>query len=321
MTSISEFGGEFALIARIKEILDKPGKGVSVGIGDDCAVVEFGGKKLVLTVDALVEGDHFGSWFSPEQVGGKAIEANVSDIASMGAKPKFVLVGLCLRRDSEKEFVEGLYRGINAACRKYGIHVIGGNIAHGKQVVVDIFMLGELGAGAKPCLRSAAKPGDFIVSSGNLGGSCAGLNLFLKNVSGFGGVKRFHVEPHANLDKALALAPLANAMADVSDGLASEVKNICAESGCGAVIFAEGVPIAREVREAASALGMDCLDFALFGGEDYELVATVPEKNLDSVKALGATVVGRITAEEGVFLERDGGRVLLERRGYDHFGK
>ena len=321
MVSIKDFGGEFAVIDMIKGILEKPGKDVEVGIGDDCAVVDFGGKKLVLTVDALVEGDHFGGWFSPEQAGRKAIEANVSDIASMGARPKFVLVGLCLRRDSEAGFVERLYNGINEACKKYGIFVIGGNITHGTQVVIDIFLLGELDGNARPCLRSSARPGDYIVSSGDLGGSCAGLNLFLKKFPGFEGVKKFHVEPHANLGKALLLAPLVNAMEDVSDGLASEVKNICKESNCGAVIFAENVPVASEVKKAASALGMGWLDFALFGGEDYELVATVPEKNVKAVEALGAVVVGRILEGKNVYLERSGKRVLLEKRGYDHFGK
>jgi len=122
---IKDIGGEFALIKRIEKLADR--KGVLVGIGDDAAVIRQSDGDSVLTTDALVEGDHFSlKWFTPEQVGMKAIEINVSDIGAMGANPKYALVSLVLRRDTEVEFVDGLYKGMRKACRKYGVKIIGG---------------------------------------------------------------------------------------------------------------------------------------------------------------------------------------------------
>jgi len=305
--------GEMDLIKRIAR--KARNRNVLVGIGDDGAVLKFAGKKLVVTVDALVENDHFSlDWFSPEQVGMKAVEINVSDIGAMNAKPLYALVSLCLRKNTPLSFVDGLYNGIYSAARKYQVDVIGGNMTHGNQIVVDITLIGE--AREKIPLRSGAKPGDLIIASGKFGASTAGLNLFLKKKPGFPAVKKTHLEPKAQLKKAYALAKYASAMEDCSDGLASEVRNICAASKCGAVIEWEKIPVSSETKRAARALGKKAKDFALFGGEDFELIATVPKRHAKKVKGF---VVGRVIKGRKIFLERNGVRKELGKAGFDHF--
>jgi len=318
MVSIEELGGEFALIKRLNSIIGKPqNKAVVRGIGDDCAVLRIGGKLVVFTIDCLVEGDHFSlEWFSPREIGMKAIEINASDVYSMNAKPAFALVSLILPANTEAGLIEGIYKGIKTAARKHGIEIVGGNITHGKKLSVDVSMLGFVQG--KPVYRSGAKPGDFLCVSGELGAGCAGLNLYLQKKKGFESVKKKHARPKAKPEKALRLARFVNAMEDVSDGLASEARNICAESKCAAVIYAGKVPVSSQVRKVARVLGMNAVDFALFGGEDFELVFTVPPKNLKKVQGF---VVGEIIRGSGVFLEENGKRKKLERFGYDHFLK
>ncbi|MDP6670546.1 MAG: thiamine-phosphate kinase [archaeon] len=305
--------GEMGLIKRIAK--KARNKNVLVGIGDDGAVLRVGKKKLVVTVDALVENDHFSlDWFSPKQVGMKAVEINVSDIGAMNAKPLYALVSLCLRRDTPLSFVDGLYNGIYSAARKHKLDIVGGNMTHGKQIVVDITLIGE--ARGKIPLRSGAKHGDLIIASGKLGASAAGLNLFLKKKRGFSVVKKKHLEPKAQLKKAYSLAKYASAMEDCSDGLASEVKNICTASKCGAVIEWEKIPVSAETRKAAKALGKKAKDFALYGGEDFELITTVPKRHAKKVKGF---VVGQIVKGRKIYLEKKGVRKELGKAGFDHF--
>ena len=306
--------GEFGLIDRIKR--KAKDKNVLVGIGDDAAVVKIGKKLAVFTTDALVEGDHFSlSYFTPEQVGMKAIEINVSDIGSMGASPKYALVSLALRKNMDVEFVDKLYKGMRKAADKYGIDIIGGNLTHANQIIVDIDLIGFVEK-KKLCLRSNAKPGDFILVSGNLGASTAGLNLFLKKIKGYDNVKKKHLEPKAKLHKVKSFLKYINAMEDISDGLASEVSHICEQSKVGAVIYADNVPIKDEVRKAAKAVGKNALDYALYGGEDFELVFTVSEKNLSKV---GGFLVGEITKKKNVRIYKNSKESRLKKHGYDHF--
>ena len=316
MVLVEELGGEFELIKKINSIVGKPeNKAVVRGIGDDCAVLKVGGKLVVFTVDCLVEGDHFSlEWFSPREIGMKAIEINASDIYSMNAKPAFALVSLILPTKTKAELIQGIYKGIKSAARKHGVEIVGGNITHGKKLSIDVSMLGFVQG--KPVYRSGAKPGDFLCVSGELGASCAGLNLYLQKKKGFEAVKKKHRQPKAKPEKALKLASFVSAMEDVSDGLASEARNICTESRCAAVIYRGKVPVLAEVRRAARALKMDAVDFALFGGEDFELVYTVSPKNLKKVQGF---VVGEIIKGQGVFLEENGKRRKLKRFGYDHF--
>ena len=310
--------GEFGLIKRIsRKIKDK---NVRTQIGDDTAVIKIGGKFVLFTTDTLVEDDHFSlKWSSPFQIGKKAMEINVSDIAAMGGEPKYALLSLCLKRDERVEWVDELYRGIYSVARRYGFEIVGGNVTHGKQTVIDVSMLGET---KKPVLRSKAKVNDLICVTGDLGKSKAGLELLKK----FGKrAKRFvisksHLEPRARLKESRIISKFANSMIDVSDGLASEVKHICELSKKGAVIYREKIPISKQTKLAADLVKKDTLDFALHGGEDFELVFTVSKKNLESLKnELKFSVVGKILhKKEGIHL-LDKGRKKKLGKGYDHF--
>jgi len=306
--------GEFGLIRRIyKKAKDK---NVLVGIGDDAAVIKVGKKMVVVTTDTLVDGDHFSlEYFTPKQVGKKAIEINVSDIGSMGGIPKYALVSLVLPKELDVKVIDEMYKGMRETGDKYGVEIIGGNITHGKQLVIDIDMIGE----AKKenlCLRSHARPGDFILVSGDLGSSAAGLNLFLNRVKGHNYAKRKHLEPKAQFHKVRGFLKYINAMIDVSDGLASEVQHICEQSKCGAIIYADNIPVEDETRRAAKANNKDPISYALYGGEDFELVFTVSEKNLGKVKGF---LVGEITKRKGVYLYSKGKEKLISKGGYDHF--
>lgn len=312
---ISEIGGEFALIKRIaKKAKDK---NVLVGIGDDAAVIRVGKKYLVITTDTLVEDDHFSlKWFSPMQIGMKAIEVNVSDISAMGGIPRYALISLVLKKDTSVEFVDELYRGIYKTAEKYNLDIIGGNTTHGSEMVVDVCMIGEV-IKKNLCLRSDAKHGDLIFVTGELGKSKAGLNLFKNKIAGFENIKKAHLEPKAQLDKSSTIAKYANAMIDVSDGLAGEIWHICEQSKCGAIIYKEKIPINVETKNAAKAVGSDALDYALYGGEDFQLMFTVPQTNIKKIK--GCYFIGKITRQKGFFLVSNSKKEAIKRKGYDHF--
>jgi thiamine-monophosphate kinase len=316
---IKDIGGEFGLIARIsRKIKDKS---VLNQIGDDTSVVKVGGKTLLFTIDTLVEDDHFSlRWSSPFQIGMKAMESNVSDIAANGGRPRYALISLCLKKDTDVEFVDEIYKGIYSVADKYGFEVIGGNLTHGKQIVIDVAMIGDT---KKPVLRSGAKVGDLICVTGDLGKSKAGLELFRR----FGSHARHfdavtaHLEPKARLEESMVISEFASAMIDVSDGLAPEVGHICERSKVGAVIQTDKIPISKQTLAAAKLLKTNAMDFALRGGEDYELVFTLPEKRMKELKKKfsGFTVVGKILPKgEGIYLLENGKKRNIGK-GYDHF--
>lgn len=318
--NIKDIGGEFALIKRIAA--KAKGRNIIKGIGDDCAVLKLGGKLFVITTDTLVENDHFSlKWFTPEQVGMKSIEINASDVGAMGGKPKYALVSLVLKPDTPVEFVDKLYKGMRHAAKKYGIEIIGGNMTHGKEVVIDIDLIGEVKK-ENICLRSAAKPGDFILVTGDLGKSKAALNLFIKkrinkkNKNKFKKIIKAHTEPKAKFEKVKKFLRNINAMIDVSDGIASDITRICEQSNLGAIIYSDNIPLADETKRAAHLLGEKALDYALYGGEDFELIFTVSEKNLKNVKGF---LIGEITKKKGVRLYSKGKETLITKHGYDHF--
>ncbi|MCD6557491.1 MAG: thiamine-phosphate kinase [Candidatus Aenigmarchaeota archaeon] len=308
--------GEVDLIKRISR--DIKSKNALIGVGDDAAVINISGKYLLWTTDTLVENDHFSfKWFTPVQVGKKSMESNVSDIAAMGGIPKYALVSLCLRENTPVGFVDGLYRGICSVAKKYGFEIVGGNITHGSEISITVSMLGETSQ-ENLRLRSGAKTGDFVCVTGHLGKSSAGLSLLIKEKKGY--IKPY-LEPKARLKEAQIISQFANAMIDVSDGLASEIRHICDMSKKGAVIFKEKIPISRHTTKAGKILGKDPIDFALYGGEDFELVFTISEKNLRKLKKQfkNFSVVGRILPRNrGIYMVSNGKKIKLGD-GYDHF--
>ena len=313
---IQSIGGEFELIKRITK--KSRVKNVVVGIGDDCAIIQVNGKYLAITTDSVIEDVHFSlKWFSPIQIGKKAIEINVSDIASKGGVPRYALISLILKKDTDVEFVDKLYEGIYETTKKYSIDVIGGNTAHGNQIVIDVCMIGEVRKN-NLCLRSSAKPNDAVFVTDELGKSTIGLKLLEKNILHYETLKKAYLEPKSQLEKSGLLSRYANAMIDISDGLASETLHIAEKSKCGVILYKEKIPITNETKSACKLVGKSAYDSALYGGEDYELLFTVPRENLKKIK--GAYYIGNVTKQNGVYLVSNGKKKEIKRKGYDHFG-
>jgi len=316
---IKDIGGEFALIERIKKKIGQYSKGVIVGIGDDAAVLSYDKNNyLLFTTDMLVENDHFSlKYSSPEQIGMKAIEQNVSDIAAMGGIPKFAVISLALPNDIDVEFVDKLYDGINKKSKKYKINIVGGNVTHSKEIVVNVALIGFLEK-RHLALRSNAKVNDLIFCSGHVGKSTVGLELLRHNLEGES-IKK-HLEPECRLDLARKLVKIGvNSMIDISDGVASEVKHICHESKVGAIIYADKIPILKNTIIDAKTLNKSAVDFALYGGEDFELIFTAPKNKVKQLKKYGITIIGEIIDKRyGLKLIKNGKKLNLES-GFDHF--
>jgi len=327
--------GEFGLIELLTKGLVYDPATVIRGVGDDAAVLRVdGGKWLLFTTDMLVEEVHFTPAYSSwRQVGAKALAVNISDIAAMGGCPAHALISIGIPRHLAVEDVVLLYEGLKEAAGTYRVNLVGGDtVAHPERMVINVALLGEVEAG-KAVFRSGAQPGDWIFVTGTLGASAAGLYLYQHpeavcppDADGY--CRRAHTVPVPRVDEGRLLAECGvTAMDDISDGLAAELYQICKASGTGCLVRADAVPVAPEVREVASRAGKDPLEWALFGGEDFELVFTItpgkfPAVNRAAVKA-GFCIykVGEITAAgAGLLLSLpDGGIAPLPDGGYDHF--
>jgi thiamine-monophosphate kinase len=316
---IADIGGEFALIKRVTGKCTDPA--VIQGIGDDCAVLEYTTEKyLLITVDMMVENDHFNlEWHSPFQVGRKLMESNVSDILAMGGAPHWAFVSIALKPNVEVEFMEELYRGMYESASKHNVAIIGGDTTHGESMTLSLTLMGDVEK-SQVRLRSHAIPGDLLCVTGTLGKSEAGLRLLRKGR--LDGYVYGHLEPQCRLvSEADAIARYAHAMIDVSDGLGSETRHICEESHTGARIDWEDIPISDETREAAYSINCDPHEYALYGGEDFELVFTIPAKNIPELRKefRDFTIVGEILPkEDGLFLLKDDEKMEV-KNGYDHF--
>lgn len=326
--NIKDLGGEFGLIENLTQYFSEFNQNIIKGIGDDCAVIDLGDKYQLISSDTLVSNDHFNlNWSTPEQVGMKAIEVNVSDIIACGGIPKSILVSLVLTKDLEAEIIQGIYRGIKKECDKYQIDLIGGDTTHGSELVLNVTILGEVDKDSLK-LRSNAKVGDLICVTGNLGGSTAGLEYLRKYndaeklKSEYPYLYKRHLEP-ISCGGALQYALTgAHAMIDVSDGLASEVRHICEQSKCGAEVDYSKIPLHLETKLCAEKIGQNAEDWALSGGEDFELIFTISEKNYTKLHTEiknQITVVGKILKQtEGIWLLKNSKRERL-KGGYDHF--
>ena len=292
--------------------------GAVVGVGDDAAVIEYtGDKHLLFTSDMLCDGDHFTrGWSTPRQVGAKAMAVNVSDIAAMGGLPTYALASISLPDDVSVEYMDGFYEGVYSVADEHAFSVVGGDTTHGETMVVCVSMLGVVEKDMLS-LRSDAKLGDLICVTGDLGKSAAGLELLKAGVKGDVSA---HLQPRCRLREAREITKYCNALIDVSDGLGGEVNHVCRLSEVGAVVHRDRVPISDSTVESAKKVGKDPLDYALYGGEDYELVFTVPGDRLEKIKVdCPVTVVGEILDEkDGVTLESDGKRKPLNG-GFNHF--
>ncbi len=316
--TLGELGGEFELIKRITRSV-RDGN-VIKGIGDDCAVIRKGsGRLLLVTTDMMVENDHFNiAWSTPAQIGMKLMECNVSDIVAKGGEPRYAFLSMCLTKSATVEFMDGFYEGLYASAKDHGVVLLGGDTTHGSSYVFNLALIGEVDKGLLR-LRSHAIPGDLVCVTGTLGGSTAGLKLLLRGMDGY---LADHLEPKSRkVHEGQTIARFSHATIDVSDGLGSEVAHIAEESGTGARIDFAKIPLSKNTCESADKLGLDPYDFALYGGEDFEIVFTIPERKAEALRREFSdfTVVGEILdRSEGVYILKDGKRKPLAK-GYDHF--
>lgn len=301
--------GEFAFIDWVRR--RTPGAAnVLVGPGDDCAVLQPPQRPLLVTTDMLLDGSCFRlEEAGPVRVGRKAMAVNLSDIAAMAGVPTAAIVSVGLPRSGGMELAERLYDGMREAADSFGVPIVGGDTNSWEgPLSISVTMLGEATARG-PVLRSGAKVGDWIMVTGCLGGSILGHHLdFTPRVG-----EALHLHHSAAL----------HAMIDVSDGLAKDLRHICEESRCGAVVFADRVPISDAAHQLAARDGRSPLDHALADGEDFELVFTVAradgERLLREQPVPGITLsrIGEIL-DDGYWMEFGGKREKLEALGYEH---
>ncbi len=335
--------GEFDFINRIRRRAEKGGSaaGLGTGIGDDAAVIrQFAGCDTVITADLLVEGiDFLRDEITPRLLGHRALAVSLSDIAAMGARPRYAMISIGVPREVwNSPFVDELYEGIFALAESYRIKLIGGDVSRTPQhIVIDSTIIGECRRG-RAVLRSGARPGDHIFVTGWLGGAAAGLRLMLDGAR----LPQTHVKrrqspvieqlllrhlrpvPRVRWGATLGKERLATAMIDLSDGLSSDLAHLCSESGVGALVEAARLPVDPLVAQIFGRRALDPLLLALHGGEDFELLFTARPRDLrrlpKRVGGIPVTYIGDVTDRRGRVLLAEGSRVSkLEPGGFEHF--
>lgn len=294
--------GEHEAIRRLTALLE-PHPDLSVGAGDDCAVAALPGTGTdqVFTTDPTIENVHFQPSEKPERIGHKAVGRVLSDIAAMGARPQWLLVNVVAAPEQDFQTLEKIYAGMNALCRRFGATIIGGDLAQGPCLELHVFGTGTVPAGTA-LLRSGAKPGDCIFTTGPLGCSIGGKHL--------------DFTPRVEEGIFLRETGWVNAMMDISDGLATDLRHILEQSGTGAVLEAGNIP------------RVGTLEQALRDGEDFELLLTAPAEKADALRArwlerFGAELprIGRVSPHAGELrlLHPDGRSETLAGKAHEHF--
>lgn len=335
-TEISKLG-EFGLIEHLTQNMPLKNAETLKGVGDDAAVLDYKDKQVLVTTDLLLEGVHFDLTYVPlKHLGYKSAVVNFSDIYAMNGQPKQITVSIGLSKRFSVEDMEELYNGIRLACDVYGVDLVGGDTSASLTgLAISITCIGE-GEKGKVVYRSGAKETDLVCVSGDFGAAYIGLQLLEREKKVFNGEKDFtpdfsgkeyllerQLKPEARKDIVAALREagiLPTAMMDVSDGLSSELLHISKESHVGCRIYEERIPIDYQTAVMAEQFNMNLVTAALNGGEDYELLFTVPLADYDKVSNLkGIKIIGHITKPElGNYLEgRDGGEVELKAQGWN----
>jgi thiamine-monophosphate kinase len=339
---ISQFG-ELSLVDHIRRLYAQKSPEVLVGIGDDAAVIKSVGKYLLATTDMMVEGVHFDLRFvTAYQLGFKLISVNVSDIYAMGGTPHHVLLNIAVPGRTSSEFLQMLLSGVKDALSLYRAVLVGGDLSSSKGGV-SLAATG-IGSARKYILRSGARVGDRIYVTGTLGDSACGLHLLRKMKTtiplhprkGYGFLHGFekrlsairamaglslkeieaslrrHLMPEARNPR--GIIQYATSMIDISDGLLIDLTRLCNESGTGARVYEEKLPISVEMRAMARHLGISPLKLALKGGEDYELLFTAPRE-----RRIAATHIGDITESQRIIVNTKGRERAFSAEGYQHF--
>jgi len=320
--------GEFGFIGTIAARAAKHA-GVSIGIGDDAAaILPTPGMALLTTADLLAEGVHFDlAWSDPHTLGRKCLSVNLSDIAAMGGIPRYALLSLAVPADVPLQFLDRFMEGFLQQAERFGVSLIGGDTSASRGgLFINVTLIGEQSPG-KIVTRARAKEGDLICVGGTLGDSPLGLDL-VRGGDNRGDAVRRHLdpEPRVRLGVALAEAAIPTAMIDISDGLLADLSHVLSLSGAGGRVNLADLPLSREYREQGGRHGADPYALCLGGGEDYELLFTIPEARLEEARILGGaadapvTVIGEIVTESGICLVApDGSRHGATASGYDHF--
>lgn len=341
LTEISQLG-EFGLIDRLTKDLPHHNPSTVRSVGDDAAVLRYPGDvDELVTTDLLAEGIHFDLTYMPlKHLGYKAAVVNFSDIYAMNGNPRQIVVSLAISSRFAVEHLEELYAGIRLACDIYGVDLVGGDTTASRSgLVISITCIGEAAPDAV-VTRDGAKDTDLICVSGDLGSAYMGLQLLEREKVASKGIKDFQPEfggkeylierqlkPEARRDIVTAFAEAGikpTAMMDISDGLSSELLHICKQSDTGCRIYEERIPIDYQTAIMAEELGMNLVTAALNGGEDYELLFTVPlSRHEDVSKIKGVSVIGHICKPEMgcAMVTRDGGEIELKAQGWNHWQK
>ena len=333
--------GEFGLIDRLTAGLEKHNGSTVTAVGDDAAVMQYGedsDTRVLVTTDMLLEGVHFDLTYVPlKHLGYKAAVVNFSDIYAMNGTPRQITVGLGVSKRFTVEHLEALYSGIRLACEVYGVDLVGGDTTSSRAgLVISITCIGDAKA-SDVVHRSGAKDTDLICVSGDLGAAYMGLQLLEREKTASAGRSDFEpdfsgkeylverqLKPEARRDIVAGLAKAGitpTAMIDVSDGLSSELLHICKSSGTGCRVYEDRIPIDYQTALMAEELNMNLVTAALNGGEDYELLFTVPLTAHDAVNAMpGVKVIGYITKPETgcALIGRNGEELPLKAQGFTH---
>lgn len=336
-TNISELG-EFGLIDRLTKSIKLKNASTIKGVGDDAAILNYEGNQVVVSTDLLTEGIHFNLMYVPlKHLGYKAVVVNLSDIFAMNAVPKQITVSIAISGKFSVEAVDEIYSGIHLACETYDVDLVGGDTTSSLTgLTICVTAIGE----AKKedvVLRSGAKPNDLLCVSGDLGGAYMGLQLLEREnevfkvnqniqpqLDGYNYILERQLKPEARGDiisafKRLEIKP--TSMIDISDGLSSEVMHLCNNSGTGCSVFEEKIPMDMQTKKMAEELSINPLVAALNGGEDYELLFTIPLADHEKIKNdPDFTIIGHMTeASEGINLVTAAGSAIpLQAQGWNH---
>ena len=329
--------GEFGLIDRLTSKLKRRNDSTLLASGDDAAVIDLGDELLLLTTDMMTEGIDFDlSYFPLKHLGYKAIVRGVNDILAINGRPEQVVVALGISAKISVEALDALYEGMEQACKELGVDIVGGDTtASMNGLVITISATGRVKR-EEIAYRSGAKEHDLICITSNLGGAYMGLHLLerekrvLKDIEnpepkfqGYEYLLERYLKPRARTNVLEALREEGikpTSMIDLSDGLASDLRQICRSSKCGARIYLERIPIARQTSELAEEMHIDPVIAALNGGEDHELLFTVPLEMQEKVMKLGLVdVIGHITREESgvILVTPDGEGIALKAQAFD----
>lgn len=335
-TEISSLG-EFGLIEHLTRNIEIQNASTILGVGDDAAVIDHFGKQTVITTDLLLEGVHFDLAYTPlKHLGYKSVIANLSDIYAMNAIPTQITMSLGISNRFSVEAIDEFYEGVYAACSRYGADLVGGDTTSSqKGFVISVTAIGEV-TPEKFVKRSTAQKGDLVCVSGDLGAAYVGLlflerekKIFLESpgvqpdLENESYVIGRLLKPEARKDIIDFFAEkemLPTAMMDVSDGLSSEILHICHQSNMGCVLYEDKLPVSEEMRRAAFKFEIDPTACALSGGEDYELLFTIPQAEHDKlVLNEQISVIGYITEpEQGAhIITKGGGRHPITAQGWN----